>query len=91
MAAALTVPPFWLHPLCTQSVGEAGKKIADLLDKPQRIHDVVDVTTQGEGDAGSSSEGVKAAAVAGRRLLVKLSRRMLASQLHMLQGADPGA
>ena len=90
MAAALTVP-LRLLPLCTQSVGEAGKKIADLLDKPQRIHDVVDVTTQGEGGAGGSGEGVKSAAVAGGRLLVKLSRRMLASQLHMLQGADPGA
>ena len=90
MAAALTVP-LRLLPLCTQSVGEAGKKIADLLDKPQRIHDVVDVTTQGEGGAGGSGEGVKAAAVAGGRLLVKLARRMLASQLHMLQGADPGA
>lgn len=39
----------------------ADDKIAELLDKPQRVHDVVDITAQGSGQAAG----------AARRLLLR--------------------
>ena len=75
----------------SQAVGEADKKIAELLDKPQRIHDVDDVTLALDvaGPTGSDGVGVgKAAtaavtaaggteAVAVTRALLGMGRRIL--------------